>query len=75
MPDPIDIGAPGLHMAFMIGCLVLLAVVYSIPWFDLRRYRMRRLRLRQARPRVRPSLARMARGLRAAVAGAGAGAG
>ena len=38
------IGAPALHLIYMAVCLGLLAMVYTVPWFDLRSLRHMALR-------------------------------
>ena len=44
----IEISAPMLHPAFMVACVLLLIVVYTVPWFDLRSLRrMARRKLRE----------------------------
>ena len=41
--------APMLHLIFMVVCVLLLVVVYTIPWFDLRSLRqMARRRMQRA---------------------------
>ncbi len=38
-----------LHLAFMLGCVLLLVVIYTVPWFDLRSLRqMARRRMQRA---------------------------
>ena len=41
--------APMLHLIFMVVCVLLLVVVYTVPWFDLRSLRqMARRRMQRA---------------------------
>ena len=41
--------APMLHLIFMVICVLLLVVVYTVPWFDLRSLRqMARRRMQRA---------------------------
>lgn len=38
--------APVLHLIFMISCVVVLTIIYSVPWFDLRS--LKRMAVRRA---------------------------
>ena len=45
----LEVSAPVLHLAFMVGCVLLLIVVYTVPWFDLRSLkRMARRKMQEA---------------------------
>lgn len=47
MQQDVVLSAPALHLVFMATCVVLLIVVYAVPWFDLRS--LRRLAARRIR--------------------------
>ena len=47
MADETYFTAPVLHGAFMAGCVVALALVYVVPWFDLRS--LKRMALKRMR--------------------------